>query len=135
MPPSKRFIEITEEMKDIYIRKNAGYSGGCEDPWINFRASELFGVSAFKGCMIRLSDKYNRLVNLIKNPNNEQVGESIKDNLVDFANYAVIAICLYEEEEKKQKEKESVNEGIISAQESNLKNSNEHIETEIFSGR
>jgi len=134
MPPSKRFIEITEQMKDIYIRKNAGYSGDCEDPWANFRKSELFDVSAFKGCMIRLSDKFNRIASLMKNPNNDQVGESIKDNLVDLANYAVIALCLYEEEEEKFR-KENINEGVVSTGETRLEDGNEYFKTEVFRRR
>jgi hypothetical protein len=105
MPPSKRFIEITEEMKDIHARKNAGYAGDSDDPWANFRMAEMFGVSAFQGCLVRMSDKFIRIANLSKNPNNEQVGESIVDTLEDLANYAVIAICLYEQEQEKRKEK------------------------------
>jgi hypothetical protein len=93
-------MELTDKMKDIHIRKNAGYAGDCEDPWANFRYSELFEVSAFKGCMIRLSDKFIRAANLIKNPDNEQVGEALTDTLLDLANYAIIAICLYFEEQE-----------------------------------
>lgn len=102
MPISKRFEEILKEMSDLHARKNAGYSGGSEDPFSNFRYSELFGISPFRGCLVRLSDKYIRVANLVRNPKNEQVGESIKDTLKDLANYAVIALCLYEEEERKQ---------------------------------
>jgi hypothetical protein len=131
MTASKRFIEITEQMKDIYIRKNAGYSGDCEDPWVNFRKAELFGVSAFKGCMIRASDKFNRIANLIKNPNNDQVGESVKDNLVDLANYVVIALCLYEEEEEKFR-KENINEGTVSTSETRLEDGNEYFTSKVF---
>lgn len=97
MPPSKRFMELTDSMRDIHKRKNAGYAGDCNDPWANFRYSELFGIPAFKGCLVRLSDKFIRIANLTKNPKNEQVGEAITDTLLDLANYAVIAICLYEE--------------------------------------
>jgi len=104
MPVSKRFIEITEEMKDLYIRKNAGYSGNSEDPWINFRRAELFGISPLQGCLVRMSDKFMRIANLSRNPDNEKVGESMIDSLKDLANYAVIAICLYEEEIKKKEE-------------------------------
>jgi hypothetical protein len=41
------------------------------------------------------------VTNLVKNPLNEQVGENIKDTLMDLAAYALIAICLLEEQEKK----------------------------------
>ena len=104
---SKRYIELLEEMKSLHEKKSAGYAGiDNPDPWANFRMAEAFGVSAFKGCLIRLSDKYIRVTNLVKNPNNDQVGESIKDTLFDLAAYALIAICLLELEESGMTEDE-----------------------------
>lgn len=95
-----RYLALLDEMKELHIRKNAGYSGESLDRWANFRMSEGFGVSAFLGCLVRMSDKFIRITNLVKNPKNEMVGESIIDTLKDLAAYALIAICLYEEEEK-----------------------------------
>lgn len=96
---SAKFMNLLTEMEDIHKRKNAGYAGeGSMDPWANFRMSEAIGVSAFNGCLVRMGDKYTRVCNLAQNPDNEQVGESIHDTLIDLANYALIAICLYEEE-------------------------------------
>lgn len=98
----KMYLELLEKMKDLHIRKNAGYAGQDNvDAWANFRMSQSFGVSPFLGCLVRMSDKYIRVSNLIKNPENEQVGESIKDTLMDLASYALIAYCLYDEMEKK----------------------------------
>jgi hypothetical protein len=45
-----------------------------------------------------MTDKFIRICNLMANPLNEQVGESIKDTLLDLAIYCLIAICLFEEE-------------------------------------
>lgn len=98
---SKRYIQLLDEMKDLHIRKNAGYTGDNPDAWVNFRMSESFGVPAFLGCLIRLSDKYIRVTNLVKNPKNDQVNENVKDTLFDLAAYALIAICLLEEQDNK----------------------------------
>lgn len=99
---SQRYLELLKEMETLHIKKNAGYSGQDNpDAWANFRMAEQFGVSAFKGCLVRMSDKYIRITNLVRNPLNEQVGENIKDTLFDLAAYALISICLLEEEEKK----------------------------------
>ena len=95
-----RYLALLEEMKELHIKKNAGYSGDSRDRWANFRMAENFGVSAFLGCLVRMSDKFIRIQNLIKNPNNEMVGESIKDTLKDLASYALIAYCLLEEQEE-----------------------------------
>lgn len=99
---SKKYLELLQRMEDLHIRKSAGYSGADNpDPWANFRMSESFGVSPFKGCLVRMSDKYIRVTNLVKNPKNEQVGENIKDTLFDLAAYALIAVCLLEEDDEK----------------------------------
>jgi len=87
-------------MKDLHFKKNAGYSGDSQDRWANFRMAENFGISAFLGCLVRMSDKFIRIQNLVNNPKNEQVGESIKDTLMDLASYALIAYCLLTEQEE-----------------------------------
>ena len=98
MKGNLRFLELLDEMKAIHIAKCAGYAGEDNpDTWANFRQAEGFGVSALLGCLIRLSDKFIRVQNLVRNSKNEQVGESIKDTLIDLAGYALIAICLIEE--------------------------------------
>lgn len=102
MPISPRFIKLLEEMKVMHENKNAGYAGDFPDPFKNFRNSELFGITPFKGCLVRMSDKFMRIASLSKNPNADKVGESIKDTLMDLAVYSLIAICLYEEEQSKE---------------------------------
>lgn len=95
---SQEFMKVLEEQRELHIRKNAGYSGLTNpDPWANFRRCEAFGVPAYIGCLIRFSDKYERMLNLIQNAENDQVNEPLRDTLMDMAAYAMIAICLYEE--------------------------------------
>lgn len=130
MPPSKRFMELLDTMKDIHIKKNAGYCGDSPDAFKNFRQAELFGISAFQGCLVRMSDKFMRVANLSKNAEADQVGEAITDTLLDLANYAIIAICLYEEEEKIRKE--NFNEGTVSTGETRLENGNEYFKTALL---
>lgn len=101
MAGSPRYLELLEAARELHIRKNAGYAGADNpDPWANFRMSEWLGISAAKSALVRLSDKYIRIQNLMQDPNNDQVGESIKDTLMDLSAYALITICLLEEEEE-----------------------------------
>lgn len=87
------------ELRELHVTKNAGYSGlDNPDPWANFRNSEKFGVKASVGALVRLSDKWTRLCNLAKNMNNNMVGEGFIDTLLDLAAYALIIICLWEEQ-------------------------------------
>jgi hypothetical protein len=96
-----RYLELLDFMKELHIKKNTGYTGDSPDRWANFRMSEQFGVSAFKGCMVRMSDKFIRVTNLVKDPSNDLVGENTMDTLLDLAAYALIGICLLEEGEEK----------------------------------
>jgi len=98
---SKKFHALLDTMRQMHIDKNAGYAGADNpDPFANFRECERFGVSAFKGCMVRLSDKFIRTTNLIRDPTNERVGEKITDTLLDLAAYSLIAIILLQEQNK-----------------------------------
>ena len=100
MAVSKRFLELVKEIEVLHDKKNAGYAGESADPFNNFKFSTLFGVSAFVGCLVRMADKFMRISNLSKNLKADQVGETVKDTLLDLSVYCLIAICLYEEEQE-----------------------------------
>lgn len=96
-----RFYELLKEMERIHDSKNNDYADSASDPLRNFRACEDAGISAFDGCLTRLSDKYMRVMNLARKEREGREqgvkGEAITDTLLDMANYALIAIILYEE--------------------------------------
>lgn len=94
------YLALLDEMRDLHIRKNAGYSGDSVDRWANFRLSNSLGVSPFLGVLVRMSDKWIRITNLSKNNNFDMVNESLRDTLMDLAAYALIAICLLDEKQK-----------------------------------
>lgn len=94
-----RFLELLEEEGRMHRAKAAGYSGSDNpDTWANFREATAWGLTPLQGCLVRLGDKYRRLQNLMRNPENDQVGESFKDTAMDLSAYSKIAICLFEEE-------------------------------------
>jgi hypothetical protein len=97
---NKRFLELNAEEREVHVAKAAGYSGTDNpDTWANFREAVAWGSTPLQGCLVRMGDKYRRAQNLIRNPAADQVGESLKDTLMDLSNYAKIAICLWEEQE------------------------------------
>jgi hypothetical protein len=97
-PQADDYNKVFQDAEDLHKRKNAGYAGiGAVDHWANFRMAEWFGVSPLVGCLIRMTDKLIRVKHLHKNPEADQVHESLKDSLYDLAIYALIAICLLEE--------------------------------------
>jgi len=97
-----RYQKLICEIESLFQYKNAGYAGNSNDPWYNFRQAMLLDVTPFKGCLVRMLDKWSRIASLVRNPNNEKVGESLIDTLKDNAVYSLIAICLLEEEIKKE---------------------------------
>lgn len=95
---SKRYLALLKDAADLHSRKSAGYSGKDNpDAWANIREAERFGVTPLQGCMVRLSDKFIRASNLMRDPTNEQVGEALRDTLRDLSAYALIAVCLLDE--------------------------------------
>ena len=79
---SSEFREIIEEMIQLYISKNKDYGNAFKQSYDEFGA--IMAV-------IRINDKLNRFKTLIKQ-NSEVKTESIKDTLIDLANYAVMTI-------------------------------------------
>jgi len=94
-----RFMLLLQEVYDTHVAKAAGYSGSDNpDTWANFREADAWGIAPLDGCLVRMGDKYRRAQNLRRNPDNDRVGESLRDTLMDLANYAMISVCLLEEE-------------------------------------
>lgn len=96
-----RFTQLVNEMINLHERKNAGYAGHDQnDPLANFRLAAVAGVLPSTGCLIRMGDKFARLGSLARQASNEQVGESPVDTARDLAVYALLYICLWEEEQE-----------------------------------
>jgi hypothetical protein len=103
MSESADYKRLLDEAWELHQAKNAGYAGADQgDHWANFRGAEAFGISALDGCLVRMSDKYIRATNLRRLPSNERVGEPLRDTLRDLAAYALIAVCLLDEENAKK---------------------------------
>ena len=99
---SKRFYEILEQIKELHDKKRHDY-GANEDIFANFRLSELSGIPAWQGAVVRMGDKYARMSNFIKKGEFKFKEENIKDTLMDMAIYSLITMILFEESEMKDK--------------------------------
>ena len=93
-----RFYELLEEMRRLHDMKNADYSPG--EPLENLRASARWaGVEPWRGVLVRMADKWTRLVNLCSRGGRHEVpDETVKDTALDLAVYALLFIILWEEE-------------------------------------
>lgn len=83
---------ILNNLEETYKAKNNDYGNSVADTY------EKFGDLSF---LVRITDKYNRLLTLC-NPNNEQKvkDEKIDDTILDLANYCLL--WLVEKEYKNQ---------------------------------
>lgn len=101
-----RFYEILKEMAELHSRKNHDYSDS-KDPLSNLKMCESMGIcDSMVGLLVRLSDKYSRLVQLIaKKKENLVKDESVKDTLMDMAVYSILGIILLEEKDGHKKGK------------------------------
>jgi hypothetical protein len=97
-PVSRAFFDLCDSLKEMHRRKSRDY--GCpsgEDPLANIRNGAKFvGIPAWKGAMVRLSDKVTRLA--AYNATGRLENESLEDNLADLASYSLLALLLHREE-------------------------------------
>jgi hypothetical protein len=97
-----KFEQLLEKMKRINRAKRHDYAKK-EDVLSNFRICELGGIPAWKGSAVRLSDKFSRLMEFMKQEKLKVKDEKIEDTLLDLANYALITLILYQESKNRPK--------------------------------
>lgn len=87
----ERFQILTARLADTYRRKNADYGDSFG------KSVEKYGIIA---ALTRMSDKWNRLENLILKGGDHLVGdESVLDTLIDLAAYALMTFIEVEEKD------------------------------------
>lgn len=92
----KRFKEYTDRMNEILVKKNTDYAGSKVSPFGNFeliaKVTDLDSTIDI-GFLTRMSDKLSRLGSFVKNGTLAVKDESVKDTLIDLANYSLIYAC------------------------------------------
>lgn len=100
----ERHAAICNELGKLYAAKNADYGD-------SFHATYLEEGMAMP--RIRLSDKLSRFKALTRSGRQQMSDESIRDTLLDLANYAIMTIMeLDREEETCQRSAEQTREGF-----------------------
>lgn len=76
--------EICEYLNKLYEKKNADYGDSFHETYLQ---------EGMAMARIRVGDKYRRFCTLSKNSDNQQVKEeTIRDTLLDLANYAIMTV-------------------------------------------
>lgn len=82
---------ICDEINELYAKKNHDYGDSFAK---SFREEGMAMVR------IRLGDKFNRLKALTRGGEQKVADESIRDTLIDLANYAIMTVLEMEGEKE-----------------------------------
>ncbi len=85
-----KFSSILMEMQELYEKKNHDYGNSF---------SETIQEFGFTPAIARINDKLKRLKQMVKG-GQMQVDESMRDNLIDIANYCVLTIIEIDNQNK-----------------------------------
>lgn len=107
--------QICKQLNKLYEQKNNAYGDSFQKTF-----DELGIISA----VTRIRDKYNRLQTLSLNKNINTGDESIKDTLLDLANYAIMTYMALEPKSLTPTNQYNTPKGIT-----NATGNNSHIET------
>lgn len=93
MAPNKsayEFKKLTDKMYETYVRKNHDYGNSFD------KSLDRFGLVA---SVVRIGDKMNRVESLVQKKAMVQ-DESIRDTLLDMANYAIMTVMWMDNQKK-----------------------------------
>ena len=83
MKKVEHHAKLCKELNDLYARKNADYGDSF---------GKSFEEEGLAMARIRLGDKFNRFKTLSRSVERKVLDESIRDTLIDLANYALMTV-------------------------------------------
>lgn len=94
MDKGLQHVKIVTGLSELYKAKNTDYGDSVHETYMKY------GLTSF---LVRMEDKISRLRSLSQKPAEEQriKDESIRDTLLDLANYAIIAVIEMDAEKEK----------------------------------
>lgn len=88
---AEKHLILCNKLNAIYEQKNNAYGNSF---------GETFKKLGIISAVTRISDKYNRLVNLTTNPDIDKGDEAIEDTLLDMANYCLMTYMELQNDKK-----------------------------------
>lgn len=83
--------EMVSREEELINQKNADYAADNSDALANFYAVERLGLcSAEQGILVRLCDKFKRIINVTNKGTTAVEQETVKDTISDARNYLAI---------------------------------------------
>ena len=110
MARNKEFDDALDELKMLHDAKNHDYAT-AENPYKNLEKCESLGIEAWRGIVIRLMDKFERVQQYCVNRELAIKSEGMEDTFKDIAVYSTLAMILFRKEQDKQQELTEIERG------------------------
>jgi hypothetical protein len=107
-PSNKRFLQTLEDMRALSEKKQRDY-GSDSDPFANVREGAIdMGMQPWVGAALRMNDKMRRINKAARLGPESLNFDSLEDDFIDMANYAVIGKALLDEWQEGRKAETNV---------------------------
>jgi len=103
MTRNREFDDELDALKMLHDAKNHDYAT-AENPYKNLEGCERLGIPAWKGIVVRLIDKFERVEQYCVNDELAIKSEGMDDTFADIAVYSVLARILFRKEQEKTQE-------------------------------
>ncbi len=103
MSRNREFDDALDELKMLHDCKNHDYAT-ADNPYKNLEGVERIGIEAWRGIVIRLMDKFERVQQYCVNGDLKIKSEGIEDTFKDIAVYSTLAMILFRKDQDKQQE-------------------------------
>jgi hypothetical protein len=88
------FFRLLDEMRALHVKKSIDY-GTDSDPLANIRGAAVIGLEPWRAAYLRALDKVNRINRYCVK--GTLANEGVRDSFLDLANYALLALRLFDE--------------------------------------
>ena len=101
MARNREFDDALDELKMLHDAKNHDYAT-ADNPYKNLEGCERLGIEAWRGIVIRLMDKFERVEQYCVNGELAIKSEGMEDTFKDIAVYSTLAMILFRRDQEKQ---------------------------------
>lgn len=103
MARNREFDDLLDELKMLHDAKNHDYAT-AENPYKNLEEVLNIGIEPWRGVVIRLMDKFERVKQYCVSGELAIKSEGMEDTFKDIAVYSSLAVILFRKDQEKQQE-------------------------------
>ena len=99
MARNREFDDALDELKMLHDAKNHDYAT-AENPYKNLEGVSRIGIEPWRGIVIRLMDKFERVQQYCVNGELKIKSEGLEDTFKDIAVYSTLAMILFRKDQE-----------------------------------